>query len=145
MSNSRVHKTYQIDAPQEFVFQRLVDHQAMSRWPGVSSCRLIREGTPPNGVGAVREVKTGGLTLIEEVVLFEPPHRYDYEVTRGLPVEHHGTVTLTPAGSGVRLDWVVELSSRAPLVAGVVGKVLDLGLGRALAFFVERTESRSQG
>lgn len=136
----RIHQTFAIRAPVEYVFERLTDHEAMGLWPGVSSCELIKQGSPPNGLGAVRAVKTNGLTLHEEIVRFEPPRRYDYRIVKGLPLGHHGTVMLEQQGDLVRLQWVVELWSHLPLAARGVGLVLDRGLGRALEYFVEQTE-----
>ncbi|MBW2551232.1 MAG: SRPBCC family protein [Deltaproteobacteria bacterium] len=85
MGQAHVSKQIHLQAPIELIFERLVDHDAMSDWPGVTSCRLVQEGTPRNGLGAVRQVKTNGLTLLEEVVHYEPPLRYDYRITKGLP------------------------------------------------------------
>jgi len=86
----------------------------MSDWPGVSSCRLVREGSPRNGLGAVREVVGNGLTLLEEVVAYLPLEGYDYKITKGLPVDHLGSVRLKSIDDGVRLTWNIRMSSRWP-------------------------------
>lgn len=129
-----------VNAPIDVVFERLVDHEAMARWPGIQSCRLVREGQPRNGLGAVRRIRALGVTLSEEVVQFDPPHRYDYSIIKGLPVTHRGTVTLAQQGPSVRVSWSVSLASRIPLVSGVVGRLLGLGLPKALAYFKAETE-----
>ena len=140
MGQAHVAKKLNIQAPIELVFERLVDHEAMSEWPGIASCRLVRKGTPRNGLGAIREVKTRGLTLLEEVVHYEPSLRYDYRITKGLPVDHLGSVRLLPAESGVELSWEVRMTSRWPLVCEVVGRLLANGLDAALAWFKAETE-----
>lgn len=132
----------EVRAPIAFVFERLVDHEAMSAWPGLSACLLVREGTPRNGLGAIRELHTYGMVLQEEVVQYEPPHRYDYRIIRGLPVQHRGTVTLAEDGPGVKLHWHIEFSSKWPGVAGGAGRALDAGMPRALAFFKADAERR---
>jgi hypothetical protein len=76
-------------------------------------------------------VKAGGVTLDEEVVRFEPPHRYDYTITKGLPVKHLGTVTLAETEDGTEVRWSVDLSSR---VQGI-GCALGRGLPGALRAF----------
>ena len=132
--------TIQIQAPIELLFERLVDHDAMTDWPGVSSCRVVRDGTPRNGLGAVRQVKTHGLTLLEEIVHYEPPFRYDYRITKGLPVDHLGSVRLSPTDGGVELSWEVRMTSRWPLVCELVGYRLSAGLDQALAWLKVETE-----
>ena len=82
-------------------------------------------------MGAVRQVKTHGLTLLEEVVHYEPPFRYDYRITKGLPVDHLGSVRLAPTEDGVELSWEVRMSSRWPLACELLGYRLSFELVRA--------------
>ena len=140
MGQAHISKKLRIQAPIELLFERLVDHDAMSDWPGVTSCRVVRDGTPRNGLGAVRQVKTHGLTLLEEVVHYEPPFRYDYQITKGLPVDHLGSVRLAPTEDVVELSWQVRMTSRWPLVCELVGYRLSGGLDRALAWLKDTTE-----
>src|SRR5205823_2264091 len=104
---STTHHTIDVDAPPERVFERLVDHEAMARWPGISRCTLVREGSPRNGVGAVRRVTAMGVTLEEEVVEYEAPRGYVYKIIKGLPVSHRGEVKVLPRGQGSTIDWRV--------------------------------------
>ncbi len=138
MSTTR--HTLDVDAPPERVFERLVDHQAMARWPGISRCVLVREGSPRNGVGAVRRVTAMGLTLEEEVVEYDPPRGYVYRIIKGLPVSHLGEVKVVPRGAGATIDWRVELTSRVPLLAPLTVAALGWGLPRALRYFKAEVE-----
>lgn len=156
MGHSTVHIETTVRAPIQLVFDRLTDHEAMNEWPGVSKCRLIEEGTPRNGVGAVRAIKAGGVTLHEKVVHFEPPTRFEYQIIKGLPVSHLGSVTLAPVASPgdspvtspgdalVRLRWHISISSRVPLLARVVCFQLRRGLPRALDYFIAETEKAAR-
>ncbi|HZS38053.1 MAG TPA: SRPBCC family protein [Polyangia bacterium] len=139
MGRTTVDARVRVEAPLARVFDRITDHEAMRDWPGVSACRLIAEGTPRNGLGAVRRITAWGLTLDEEVVQFEPPRRYDYSIIKGLPVEHRGVVRLAEVDGAVEVDWHVELSSRVPLLAQAVGAALRFGLPRALRWFAQQT------
>ena len=121
-----------IAAPIERVFALISDHEGMSRWPGVQSSRLITEGTPRNGLGAVRRIRAAGLSLDEAVVGWEPPRLLEYRIIRGLPVEHLGRVLLRPLDGDVELTWDVRMESRVPLLARVVAFALGRGLVRAL-------------
>ena len=145
MGQTHVSKKVQIQAPIELVFERLVDHDAMSDWPGVTSCRVVRDGTPRNGLGAIRQVKTHGLTLLEEIVHYEPPFRYDYQITKGLPVDHLGSVRLSQTDGGVELSWDVRMSGRWPLICELVGNRLSVGFDRALAWLKAETEKAAAG
>ncbi len=140
MGKAQIVETIEVRAPIELVFERLMDHEAMSDWPGVSSCRLVREGSPRNGLGAVREVVGNGLTLLEEVVAYLPLEGYDYKITKGLPVDHLGSVRLKSIDDGVRLTWNIRMSSRWPFVCGLVGRGLSHGLPKALAQFKAAAE-----
>lgn len=126
-----------VNAPRERVFERITDHERMRDWPGVSACRRITDGSgdAKNGLGAVRRITALGLTLDEQVVLYDPPNGYDYSIVRGLPVTHRGVVRLASQGDATRVTWTVDLSSRVPLLAQVVGRALSLGLPRALKHF----------
>jgi uncharacterized protein YndB with AHSA1/START domain len=132
---SRLHVRAHVAAPVARVFERITDHEAMAEWPGVTACRLIVEGEPRNGLGAVRRIRTMGLTLDERVVEWLPAEGYDYQIIRGLPVEHRGTVRLSQSGSGTEVSWTVTLRSRVPLVAELTGAALRLALPRALRYF----------
>lgn len=133
MGQSRVEARIGVSGPIERVFERLTDHEAMADWPGVQACRLVAQGQPRNGLGAVRRITVAGLTLDEEVVLYQPPRRFDYRIIRGLPIEHHASVRLSEdGGGGVTIDWQIRMSSRVPLLARGMALVLRIGLWRAL-------------
>lgn len=140
VGHTRVHFSRSVRAPLALVFDRITDHEAMRDWPGVTDCTLVAQGHPKNGVGAVRAVKARGLTLHERVVRFEPPHGYDYSIIKGLPVQHLGRVRLEQRGDAVLVDWTIELSSKIPLLAQVVGKLLERNIPSALAYFQRETE-----
>jgi uncharacterized protein YndB with AHSA1/START domain len=142
MGHAELEREITIDAPLAQVFAGLADHEAMARWPGVSRARLITEGTPRNGVGAVRAITAGGLTLHEQVVAFDPPRGYDYTIVKGLPVRHLGQVRCTEVNGRTRVRWHVSIDSPVPLLARGIILALGLGLGRALTFFKQETEQR---
>ncbi len=143
MASAQTRETARIEAPLEFVFERLVDHEAMNDWPGVRSAKLLVEGKPTrNGLGAVREIRARGLRLHEEIVHFEPPIRYDYAIIKGLPVEHLGTVRLEADGDAVDLTWDVTMKSGWPFVSRIIIGMLARELPVVLAHFKRDTERR---
>jgi uncharacterized protein YndB with AHSA1/START domain len=146
MGHRQIRVRATLRAPIAHVYERLADHEDMRNWPGVSDCKLIREGTPRNGVGAVRVVLHGRLHgVTEEVYLYEPPHRLGYRVIKGPPIQHQALVTLAEQGDQVELTWEIELSSRVPLLAQFMGAVLRRGLSHVLAsYFVPMVEETAR-
>ena len=138
---SHVAAQISVAAPIATVFAGLTDHEAMVTWPGISGCQLIVPGTPRNGLGAVRRITALGVTLDEVIVRYEPPCRFDYQIIRGLPVEHLGVVRLSRRDQVVDVDWQVDLDSRYPLVARSAALALGWGLPRALRHVARQVEA----
>lgn len=127
--------TKTIKAPIDEVFEAFTDHAALSRVPGIRSCRLNRPGdTEPNGLGAVRELDCGPIWLREEIVGFDRPHRMEYRIRQSRPPADHrlGRVEFVETPGGTVITWTTVFGVRAP----AIGKVLEpaFGLGIGIAF-----------
>jgi SAM-dependent methyltransferase len=122
-------------APPAQVWKVYTDHAGWTSWAGLGRARLVAEGQPDrNGVGAVRCISTGGVSVFEEVLSFEPPKRMTYRVVRGgIPImkDHLGEVLLEPDGAGTRLIWRCRFDSRIP------------GLGAPMRWLVTRLFRRA--
>lgn len=97
-----------VDAPVETVWARYSDHVGWTEWAGLGRVRLGRQGEPHrDGVGCVRIIRNMGREITEEVVAFEPPHRLEYSVRKGIPLRDHlGEVTMTSEdGGGTLIVW----------------------------------------
>jgi uncharacterized protein YndB with AHSA1/START domain len=107
----------EIPAPVERVFALLADHVGWQRWAGVQEVVLRQQGDPaPNGLGAIRVLRRGGLAIEEEVTAFEPPARIGYRVSAGIPVRDcQVEIRLEPSAGATRLTWDVRFR---PLVPG---------------------------
>ena len=134
-----VHVTHSIPAPPEAVFDMLTDHANYARFRGVNGSELLREGDPaPNGVGAVRRIKSTPFRFDEEVTAYERPSRLEYLIVDlNVPFDHHGgTIRLSPDGDGTQVDWRSSYTVPTPLVGGlqeVIWKpVLTRGFKRVL-------------
>ncbi len=141
MGRMHVKTSITINRPLEVVFERLTDHEAMADWPGINACKLVETGTPRNGLGAVREVRLSGLTLLEKVVRFEPPHAFDYTITKGLPVDHLGEVRLSEQQGATEVTWEINLTSRWPMLCAVLQWQMKRGLPKALAFVRDQLQA----
>ncbi|MCX2712923.1 SRPBCC family protein [Mycolicibacterium sp. J2] len=127
-----------VPTPIDTVWATLTDHVGMASWAPGLSISLGRPGAPePNGVGAVRRIKTPGPgpDIVEEVTTFEAPHVFGYKALSGTPFPGYtGEVRLTPVGTGTRIDYTVGSTASFPLVKAplaVVGQVLLRLLVRA--------------
>jgi uncharacterized protein YndB with AHSA1/START domain len=118
--------------PPERLFEVLADHEGMRSWTGADV--TVIAGPGDGGLGTMRRVKIGPLTIDEEVVFFDPPHRFIYRIVRGLPVKYHqGEVRVSPWGDGgSELHWDITLVSSIPGVVPAIAATLGPGLNRAL-------------
>ncbi len=114
-----------IHAPAGKVWEILGDHEKYTLFEGVTKARLIRPGAEErNGVGAVREVKVGPISFIEEIMAYKPPWLLEYRVKKcSAPLRHQlGRVDLIPRGEGTEVHWLSRFEVPVPLVGGLLAK-----------------------
>ena len=106
-----------IAAPPETVFEVATDHRAMPGFTRFRAVELEREGEPaPNGLGAIRVLHLIGPPVREEVVAYEPPHRFSYRMLSGAPVRDHvGVIELTAVEAGTRMSYLLETTPAVPV------------------------------
>jgi uncharacterized protein YndB with AHSA1/START domain len=138
---AEIHMKKRFAAPPEKVFAAITDHVGMQKWMPGSKITLDREGVPaPNGLGAVRRIRAGGLTILEEVVHFDPPREMRYKVLKAGPIiAHLGTIRVLPAEDGGSLiDYTIRFTTPkwmggellAKLIGRILGGQLTAGLDR---------------
>jgi len=105
-------------APRAAVWAAYTDHLAWNDWAHIGKVRLERKGHPsPNGVGCVRVISSGGISVREEVLRFDEPEKMTYRVVRGgLPIKNHlGEVLFDEDGCGNTIvTWRCRFESRIP-------------------------------
>lgn len=120
-----------ISAQPEEVFRQVTDPGCMSAWGGVPIRRIRDCGDAacgPNGPGSVRSVKMGPMELQETILSFDPPHAYEYTISKGWLVKNHrGKVSVTPDGSGSLLSWNVAFEPGIPLTGPLVAQSVKIG------------------
>ena len=93
-----IHVERTINQPIEKVFAILSDHANYAQFKAIEQSNLLVKGSDePNGLGAVREIISGGSNLHEEIVAYEPPYKLGYKVVKSkpLPYDHQlGEITL---------------------------------------------------
>jgi uncharacterized protein YndB with AHSA1/START domain len=130
-----------VPAAPDRVFALLTDHVGWERWAGVKEVVLRQKGDPPpNGLGAIRVIRAGGMAIEEEVTAFDPPSRMAYRLVAGAPVrDHEGQVRFEPDGSGTKVTWSVRFR---PLVPGT-GWLLRAMLSRSLRDVLARLAKKA--
>lgn len=125
-----VTRTATIARPVEDVWAVLADFGSISRWsPRVDHSVVITHGGSEAevGIGAVRRIQTGRMTLLERVVVWDEPSTLAYAI-EGLPPVVRAVRNewqLTPDGAGrttVALTSTIDCGPRPPqqLIARIV-------------------------
>jgi hypothetical protein len=105
----------ELPIPQRTLWEKVSDHEATPTWVNAAKrVRLIREGEPRNGKGAIRVVEFRPLlwtTIREEIIHFDPPREFRYHIIGGMPGlrDHLGRITVESLGDARSLfTWHVE-------------------------------------
>jgi uncharacterized protein YndB with AHSA1/START domain len=131
-----------ISAPPEVVFDVLTNHRGYAEITPVRKVELEREGDPaPDGVGAIRVIRSIGPPLREEIVSYERPTRFSYTVLSGAPMRDHiGNVDLYPSDGGTRIVYAVHMTPTVPLVGGAVVFAIKQAVSRLLVGVSKESE-----
>jgi hypothetical protein len=132
-----IHVSVAIGAPLQRVFVAIANHEQFLRAPQIS-CRLLVEGRPDrNGAGALREVRSQGSVIVEEITAFQPPSRFEYLIReivnarqKPVPLRHElGRVDFARDGDFTRVDW----RSRFDVTVPILGWFFERFVGRRLS------------
>ncbi len=135
LDNRRVEVVAQLHASPAQAFAVLADHAGMSDWAGLGRFRVLRPGdSEPAGRGCERQVSSPLGEVHEQITDWQPGRGYRYRITQGSPfVGYWGEVALAPLADGTtRISWSVRFRSRIPGLGGLLQRVLEDKLGKAL-------------
>jgi uncharacterized protein YndB with AHSA1/START domain len=134
-----------IAAPPATVFAVLTDLERYAEFTPLRRSTLERPGEGvPNGVGAIRVLRSVGPPLREEVIAYEPPTRFAYKLLSGAPLRDHvGTVELTPEGEGTRMVYAIHTVPTVPLLGGAVVAVAKQGVAALVRGVAKESERRA--
>lgn len=116
------------------VWTVISDHERIPEWSPARSVKIVSAPNGP-GVGVVRRIEFGpGVSVDEEVLCYDPPHRYVYRAIRGLPANYHlGEMRVEPTSDGgTQLFWTVTIGAKAPFVAEMATAMIRRGFNDAL-------------
>jgi uncharacterized protein YndB with AHSA1/START domain len=135
----------EVAAPPETLFEVFLDHRGYADLTRLRRSELEREGEPaPNGVGAIRVLRSVGPPLREEVLTYEEPTRFSYKLLSGLPVRDHvGTVELTAENGSTKVTYAVRMMPTVPIVGAAVVAGVKLGVKQLLDGVSAEAERRA--
>jgi ribosome-associated toxin RatA of RatAB toxin-antitoxin module len=118
MSNNKIVKEVYakkvLDYSKKEIFRIIAEHEKTGDWlNNVKQVVLLKEGSPSNGVGAIREVTFKPKlwsTIEEEIFLYDQDNTYSYRIIKGMPglLKHKGTWTLNSIENGkTEVIWTV--------------------------------------
>ena len=131
MGRQRIEHTATTPAAPATVYALLREGATWPSWSPIESVELERQGdTEPEGVGAVRLLRTRKVTGRDTIAELVPDRRFAYTHASSLPVkDYRGQFDLEPNGNGTSILWV---STLAPKIPGT-GPLLRRGLGKFIA------------
>ncbi|WP_410634176.1 SRPBCC family protein [Amycolatopsis sp. cmx-4-83] len=126
-------------APPDAVYALLRDGATWPEWSPLGSFELVREGEKePEGLGAVRLFRTGGVKSYEKVVALEPGRRFGYALEHGLPLRDYvAYVDLSPRDGGTEIHWHSTFTAKIPGTGWFYQWFLGRFIGRVVAGLVE--------
>ena len=127
MARQRIEHTAVTAADPATVYALLRDGSTWPSWAPIDSFALARPGADePEGVGAIRELRSGRVTGRDEIVELVPDRRLSYAHTSRLPVrDYRGDVVLEPVAEGTRIRWTVAFDPTFPGTGPLVRRALD--------------------
>lgn len=134
MSQYNITINQSFTAPVETVFAKLGDHEQLGDILGGKIVRTKEGSDSINGLGSVREIKLGPVTLVEETVTgFEPNAEIEYKITSNSPVKNHiGRMTFSGNGNSSELHYTIDFDFGLPIGGGVVKFALENTIKRGL-------------
>lgn len=110
-------------APRDLVFDTFTRYETYSALPIVLSSKLLvpGQGTPSNGEGAIREIKTPTGTLKEQVMACCKPQHWDYHFLEWpMPIPHAGgRMSFAEVPGGTEVHWATSYELPDTLIGNI--------------------------
>jgi hypothetical protein len=134
MARQRIEHQATTTADPATVYALLRDGSGWPAWSPIDSVELERPGdTEPEGLGAVRLLRSGRVTGHDEIVELVPDRRFSYAHRSNLPIRNYrADVDLEPTADGTIIRWVSAFDPKVPGTGRVMRRGLD-GFVRDLA------------
>ncbi len=127
--------TQDFPQPLDTLFSFLGKHENLGTVFGVPVRRVVDapDKDNPDGLGSVRRLKIGLLSIEETIITFEKNRLIEYRVTRGGGLKHHlGVMRFSGQKGGSTLDYTIEIESKLPFATLPLKLGLEAGIRRGL-------------
>ena len=127
MGRQRIEHHATTTADPATVYALLRDGASWPDWSPIDSVELERPGdTEPEGVGAVRVLRSGRVTGRDTIAELVPNRRFAYTHASSLPVrDYRGEIDLTPSAGGTEIRWVSTFLPKVPGTGALLRRGLD--------------------
>jgi hypothetical protein len=128
MSRQRIEHRAVTSADPSTVYALLRESATWTEWGPFESVSLETPapGGDPEGVGAVRMLRSGRVTGHDTIAELVPDRRFSYTHESSLPVrDYRGDVDLTPVDGGTEIRWVTQFEPKFPGTGRLVRRGLD--------------------
>lgn len=123
------------DVPRRKVFALFADHHRFGRMIGAPVKRIKdSDQADPNGIGSIRKIGIGPLSLEETVLGFEPDSLIEYAITSLSPIKNHlGRIRFSDTPNGqTAVNYTITFEDIVPFSGKVVSAALEQGLRRGI-------------
>lgn len=117
------------------VFPLFADHQQFGRLLGAPARRIHdSEQADPNGIGSVRKIGIGPISVEETVTGFEPEALIEYSITSISPLKnHYGRIRFSsPSENETRIKYTIYFEDVIPLTGALFRFALDKALRKGI-------------
>ena len=127
MGRQRIEHRATTTADPATVYALLRDGAGWPDWAPIDSCELELPGRDePEGLGAVRRLRSGRVTGHDEIVELIPDRRFSYTNRSSLPVRNYrGDVDLEPVAGGTTIRWVSTFDPKVSGTGWLMRRALD--------------------
>ena len=127
MSRQRIEHRAVTSADPATVYALLREGATWPDWGPIDSVELETPAAgDPEGVGAVRVLRSGRVTGRDTIAELVPDRRFSYTHASSLPVRNYrGDVDLTPVDGGTEIRWVSAFDPKYPGTGRLVRRGLD--------------------
>jgi hypothetical protein len=127
MARQRIEHRATTTADPATVYALLRDGATWPEWSPIDSFALERPGAEePEGVGAVRVLRSGRVAGRDTIVELVDDRHFSYTHASSLPVKNYrGDVDLDPVDGGTEIRWVSEFDPKIPGPGALLRRGLD--------------------
>ncbi|PXX90391.1 SRPBCC family protein [Marinobacter vulgaris] len=123
------------DVPRSRVFALFADHERFGKLLG-APVKRIRDSdqADPNGVGSIRKIGLGPISIRETVITFEPGSLIEYTISSMSPIRNHlGRIRFADAaGDRTRVLYTITFEDVVPYTGKWLSSALDRGIRRGI-------------